>query len=150
MAADFLAKRLSRQKYQHCSKPSGVVKRVKTRYGQDPFSRVSPVAVFHPHFSVPSRPLHVPLGRYLPSIRTLRVACEARGEEREGLGQAAEDEAREGTKPSGSDNEVVTAVSDVMARSFGGPLWFAVLLSSILVFGGGYGYLLNAWNSVLP
>ncbi|CAI7861151.1 unnamed protein product [Closterium sp. NIES-53] len=35
MAADFLTKRLSRQQYQHCSELSGVVKRVKTRYGQE-------------------------------------------------------------------------------------------------------------------
>ncbi|CAI7834896.1 unnamed protein product [Closterium sp. NIES-53] len=34
MAADFLTKRLSRQQYEHCSELSGVVKRVKTRYGQ--------------------------------------------------------------------------------------------------------------------
>ncbi|CAI5510894.1 unnamed protein product [Closterium sp. Naga37s-1] len=115
---------------------------IPLRASSSPLSRVSPLAVYHPHFSVPSRPLDVPLGRYLPSIHTLRVACEARREEREGLDQAAEDEAREGSKPSGSDNEVVTAVSGAMARSFGGPLWFAVLLSSILVFGGGYGYLL--------
>ncbi|CAI7806731.1 unnamed protein product [Closterium sp. NIES-53] len=35
MAADFLMNRLSRQKYQHCSELSGVVKRVKTHYGQE-------------------------------------------------------------------------------------------------------------------
>ncbi|CAI5981708.1 unnamed protein product [Closterium sp. NIES-64] len=103
---------------------------IPLRASSSPFSRVSPLDVFHPHFSVPSRPLHVPLGRYLPSVRTLRVACEARGEEREGLDQAAEDEAIEGSKPSGSDNEVVTAVSGAMARSFGGPLC--------------------VWNSMLP
>ncbi|CAI7889727.1 unnamed protein product [Closterium sp. NIES-53] len=33
MAADFLTKKLPRQQYQHCSELSGVVKRVKTRYG---------------------------------------------------------------------------------------------------------------------
>ncbi|CAI5947174.1 unnamed protein product [Closterium sp. NIES-65] len=118
---------------------------IPLRASSSPFSRVSPLDVFHPHFSVPSRPLHVPLGRYLPSVRTLRVACEARGEEREGLDQAAEDEAIEGSKPSGSDNEVVTAVSGAMARSFGGPLWFAVLLSSILAH-----LRSSVWNSMLP
>ncbi|CAI7735325.1 unnamed protein product [Closterium sp. NIES-53] len=35
MAADFLTKQLSRQHYQHCSELSGVVKRVKTHYGQE-------------------------------------------------------------------------------------------------------------------
>ncbi|CAI5460706.1 unnamed protein product [Closterium sp. Yama58-4] len=35
MAADFLTKRLPRQQYQHCSELSGVVKQVKSSYGQE-------------------------------------------------------------------------------------------------------------------
>ncbi|GJP29258.1 hypothetical protein CLOM_g83 [Closterium sp. NIES-68] len=105
-----------------------------------------PIVAFHPHLSVPARSPHGRLGRERPShplrlpSRTLRVAC--KGKEGEEIDQAPANEGSEATKAPGSDNEVVTAVSGAMARSFGGPLWFAVLLSAMLVFGGGYGYLL--------
>jgi len=39
-------------------------------------------------------------------------------------------------------DDAVDEIQKALGKSFGGPLWFAVLLTLLAVFGGGYVYLI--------
>eukprot|EP00850_Spirogloea_muscicola_P023084 SM000327S12488 [mRNA] locus=s327:8494:9431:- [translate_table: standard] len=47
-------------------------------------------------------------------------------------------------------DRAVEGVEGFLGRSFGGPLWWAVLLLSLAAFGGGYAYLLVTEAGDIP
>eukprot|EP00850_Spirogloea_muscicola_P014542 SM000105S13887 [mRNA] locus=s105:333720:334001:+ [translate_table: standard] len=72
--------------------------------------------------------------------------------------QATPKPGKEGSgEPGGADggpregfDRAVEGVEGFLGRSFGGPLWWAVLLVSLAAFGGGYAYLLVTEAGDIP